>query len=70
MIASVSLGAARRFVMKHREDASKVLSLDLPHGSLLVMAGATQRHYRHALPRSARVDAPRINLTFRRVAGP
>lgn len=68
VIASVSLGATRRFVMKHRADASKVLSLELPHGSLLVMAGNTQRFYRHALPRSARVVAPRINLTFRRVA--
>lgn len=70
VIASVSLGATRRFVMKHREDASKALSLALPHGSLLVMAGTTQRFYRHALPRSARVDAPRINLTFRRITAP
>ena len=69
MIASLSLGATRRFAMKHRGDAAKTLSLALPHGSLLVMAGQTQRHYRHALPRSTRIDAARINLTFRRVGG-
>jgi len=32
------------------------------------MAGATQRNYRHALPKSARVHSPRINLTFRRIS--
>ncbi|MFX4608959.1 alpha-ketoglutarate-dependent dioxygenase AlkB [Acinetobacter baumannii] len=39
----------------------------MPHGSLLVMSGDTQRLYRHALPRTSRVVAPRINLTFRQV---
>lgn len=68
MIASISLGATRRFVLKHRRDASTRFALDLPHGSLLVMSGATQRNFRHALPRSARVTMPRINLTFRNVA--
>ena len=43
------------------------LALELPPGSLLVMAGETQRHYRHALPRTAKPVGPRINLTFRRV---
>jgi alkylated DNA repair dioxygenase AlkB len=69
VIASISLGATRRFVLKQRRDGASPLSLDLPHGSLLVMSGETQRNYRHALPRSARVLAPRINLTFRTVAG-
>ena len=67
VIASVSLGAVRRFVLKHRREPGPTTSLELPHGSLLVMAGATQRNYRHALPRTARVSQPRINLTFRRV---
>jgi alkylated DNA repair dioxygenase AlkB len=40
-------------------------TFELPHGSLLVMAGDTQHLYRHALPRTAREVAPRINLTFR-----
>jgi alkylated DNA repair dioxygenase AlkB len=65
-IASLSLGATRRFVMKHR-DASHKLALELASGSLLVMAGQTQRHYMHALPKTARAVGERINLTFRRI---
>lgn len=67
VIASLSLGATRRFVLKHRREPARKLVLELPHGSLLVMAGATQRHYRHALPRTARPVGERINLTFRRI---
>lgn len=67
VIASVSLGATRRFAFKHRQQPESKLALDLPHGSLLVMSGATQRHYRHALPRTARPVGARINLTFRRI---
>ena len=73
VIASVSLGATRRFVLKHRCEPDRKLALELPAGSLLVMAGATQRNYRHALPRTARPVGERINLTFRsigRTAGP
>ncbi len=67
VIASVSLGATRRFVLKRREDPSVKLALDLPHGSLLVMAGHTQSHYRHALPATAKPVGARLNLTFRRI---
>ncbi len=67
LIASLSLGATRRFVLKHREESSRKLELELPHGSLLVMAGDTQRNYRHALPRTTRPVGERINLTFRRI---
>lgn len=66
-IASVSLGATRRFVLKHRTTPALKLALELPPGSLLLMAGQTQRHYRHALPRTAKPVGERINLTFRRV---
>ena len=65
VIASVSLGGVRRFLLKHRNEPSIRSAIALPHGSLLVMAGDTQRHYRHALPRTAKPVAPRINLTFR-----
>jgi alkylated DNA repair dioxygenase AlkB len=64
VIASVSLGAPRRFALKARAGDAR-LAMVLPHGSLLVMAGATQRHYRHALPRTATAVGARINLTFR-----
>jgi alkylated DNA repair dioxygenase AlkB len=68
VIASVSLGAERRFCLRPRaQDAGRreVRGLELPHGSLLCMAGDTQRHYQHALPRTAAAIGPRINLTFR-----
>jgi alkylated DNA repair dioxygenase AlkB len=68
VIASLSLGAPRRFLVKpHGDPAAKALALELPHGSLLVMAGEFQQRYRHALPRTARPVGPRINLTFRNV---
>lgn len=64
-IASLSLGATRRFRLRHKRDPSLCRELDLPAGSLLVMSGATQRNYRHDLPRALRVAGPRLNLTFR-----
>ena len=67
VIASVSLGTPRRFVLKHRRDPALRYALVLEPGSLLVMAGATQRHWKHALPRTAKPVGARINLTFRQV---
>jgi len=64
LIASVSLGATRRFRFKGRAAS---VGLDLTHGSLLVMSGDTQVNYQHAVPPTARAEGPRINLTFRRV---
>ncbi|PZR02447.1 MAG: alpha-ketoglutarate-dependent dioxygenase AlkB, partial [Archangium gephyra] len=55
----------RRFLLKHRQEPALKRAFELPHGSLLVMAGDTQRLYRHALPRTTRKVDPRINLTFR-----
>jgi len=68
-IASLSLGATRRFVLKQRHDPAVKLALDLASGSLLLMRGDTQRHYRHALPRTAKPVGARINLTFREILG-
>ena len=68
VIASISLGATRRFSLKPRAGGA-ALALDLAHGSLLVMAGDTQARWRHALSGTARPVGPRINLTFRRVLG-
>ena len=67
VIASLSLGATRRFALKDRHDPAQKLALELPSGSLLLMRGDTQRHYRHALPRTAKPVGARINLTFRRI---
>jgi alkylated DNA repair dioxygenase AlkB len=66
-IASVSLGATRRFCMRHRKQKRQVLAIELEHGSLLSMQGSTQHHWVHALPKTARPVGERINLTFRRV---
>ena len=66
MIASLSLGSARDFVLKHnqRSDLKKVFSLN--SGSLLLMGKGIQKNWKHALPKRAHAG-PRINLTFRRI---
>ncbi|WKN30149.1 alpha-ketoglutarate-dependent dioxygenase AlkB [Porifericola rhodea] len=66
-IASVSLGAVRKFAFKHKENKQTV-SMLLEHGSLLLMKGSTQTNWLHRLPPTKKVKKPRINLTFRRMA--
>lgn len=63
-IASLSLGAERKFSFRHRK-TNQTLSVQLETGSLLVMHGPTQTNWVHALPKTKRVTRPRINLTFR-----
>ena len=63
-IASLSLGAERKFSFRHKQ-SKEVVSLMLEPGSLLVMKGATQTHWHHSLPKTASVKEARINLTFR-----
>ncbi len=65
-IASVSLGAERKFSFKHKRSGG-TLSVLLETGSLLLMKGETQTHWLHSLPKSKRVKEPRINLTFRQM---
>ena len=67
LIASVSLGAPRRFCLRHKMGPDKH-ELLLTSGSLLVMAEGAQKNYQHALPKMANVGAPRVNLTFRQIA--
>ena len=68
-VACVSLGAARRFFLRPRSGArgERPLVLTLTHGSLLIMGGTCQRHYRHAVPREVGSGAERISLTFRKL---
>jgi len=68
VIASVSLGAVRRFQLRHRKRKGVGLDVDLPDGSLLIMRGELQHHYRHGVPKQPQIQAPRINLTFRRIS--
>lgn len=63
-IASLSLGAERKFSFKHKHTGERV-SLVLENGSLLVMRDETQTWWLHSLPKSKRVTTARINLTFR-----
>ena len=69
IIASLSLGAPRKFVLKSRAPSGDKLEVQLTHGSLLVMRGDTQRNYKHSLPRTKKASGERINLTFRRIYG-
>jgi alkylated DNA repair dioxygenase AlkB len=66
VIASVSLGAERLFRLKRR-DGTVVFSEKLPSGSLVIMAGDTQKNFRHEVPKEPGITLPRINLTFRRI---
>ena len=63
-IASLSLGAERKFSFRHRKTRETV-SVQLEAGSLLVMHGPTQTNWMHALPKTKKVQLPRVNLTFR-----
>jgi alkylated DNA repair dioxygenase AlkB len=66
LIGSLSLGARRRFTVRPKERGSAPgLDLELGGGDLLVMGGATQRDFKHAIPRTRRPIGPRLNLTFR-----
>ena len=65
-IASLSLGAERKFTFKHKE-TKETISLILENGSLLVMKGSTQTSWLHRLPPTKLISKPRINLTFRSI---
>ena len=68
VIASFSLGAARRFQFKHKQRRELArIDLTLEHGSLLLMRGATQHYWKHCLPKTRRPTPPRVNLTFRMI---
>jgi alkylated DNA repair dioxygenase AlkB len=62
-IASVSFVATRRFDLRHQD--SETLSINLEDGSVLIMAGELQRHWKHQVPVQRKIKEPRINLTFR-----
>jgi len=65
-IASVSLGATRRFDLRHRE-SKETVKVDLHSGSLLVMSGLSQHCWVHQVAKTKQIVGPRINLTFRKV---
>ena len=65
-IASLSFGAERKFLFKHKFNQEKI-EIFLEHGSLLVMKDQTQSFWLHRLPPTKKVFVPRINLTFRMI---
>jgi len=67
VIGSVSLGAERKFKLRHKDHKQNgnYGEVILSHGSLLIMKGETQRFWKHEIPRTARPIGKRINLTFR-----
>ena len=67
VIASLSLGAPRFFHLRHNRDSKQRYKLLLEHGSLLLMAGETQHHWKHKVAKTAKKVGPRINLTFRKI---
>jgi len=66
VIASLSRGAERLFRLK-AQNGAVAFAERLPHGSLLIMAGQTQKNFKHEVPKEPDVVRPRINLTFRRI---
>ena len=67
VIASLSLGAPRFFHLRHNQDPKQRYKLLLEHGSLLLMGGETQHHWKHQVAKTAKKVGPRINLTFRKI---
>lgn len=65
-IASLSFGATRTFILKHKT-SKRTVKLDLASGSMLLMAGQTQTHWLHGINKQTRLTGPRINLTFRNI---
>lgn len=64
IIASVNLGAERKFQLRHRDTQEKI-EIVLQHGSLLIMGGELQHYWQHQVPKTKTVVKERINLTFR-----
>jgi alkylated DNA repair dioxygenase AlkB len=63
-IASLSLGATRKFAFMHKRTRER-RDIMLRHGQFIVMRGETQRHWLHAVAKTTTVSMPRISLTFR-----
>jgi alkylated DNA repair dioxygenase AlkB len=66
VIASLSYGATRTFILRHRRNR-RTVKIDLTDGSLLLMAGTLQANWQHGINKTAKLVGPRLNLTFRYV---
>ena len=70
IIASVSFGGTRLFQLRHKTRKDLKASVELTHGSLLIMRGGTQANWLHQVPKTAKPVEERLNLTFRKVVAP
>jgi alkylated DNA repair dioxygenase AlkB len=69
VIASLTLGATRAFDLRPKSDRTRITSIDLDHGDLLLMRGETQLNWEHRVAKNERIAGERINLTFRQQPG-
>jgi alkylated DNA repair dioxygenase AlkB len=70
LIASVSFGGTRRFQLRHKSRKDLIASIELTHGSLLIMRGEMQANWLHQVPKTSKSVQERLNLTFRTVVAP
>ena len=70
VIASISLGSDRRFVLRRNEDRRVKFEISPAHGSLILMSGDLQHCWQHQVPKTRAAVGPRINLTFRKILRP
>ena len=68
VIASLTLGATRAFDLRPKAARSRIISVDLEHGDLIVMRGETQTNWEHRVVKNRRIAGERINLTFRQLS--
>lgn len=68
LVASVSLGAARQFQLRHKYNKQHKHTLSLDDGDLVLMYGTTQHYWQHQIPKTTRVVGERINITFRLIS--
>ena len=66
VIGSLSLGATRKFRIKHNM-SKETMSFPVGHGTLIIMAGTMQQHWKHEVPKTTENVGERINLTFRHI---
>lgn len=66
IIGSLSLGGTRSFRIRHNR-TRETMSFPVGHGTLIIMAGTMQQHYQHEVPKTKKLVAERVNLTFREI---
>lgn len=67
LIASISFGATRTFILHRKKNIDHKLNIQLTHSSILLMKGGLQHHWKHGIPKQRKITEPRVNLTFRKV---